>query len=253
MIRQEIQTNNEPKATDGKVGYKHPPVKSQFRKGQSGNPRGRRKGQRNLAAVLAEVLRQTVTVKKGGNSQRMSKGDALIQILLTKAHHGDGRAIKAVFLLTEKIGRIENADLKLGGLGNYEFMLVPGIATPEEWQREIAARDQTAALRESIATARATTGTLPTGSQIAALRETIAAACARGTPPTPTRRPVNRIDKSSLKPDPALEQSKGETAAPPQMPTVESAHPSVPTVAQTGTYRKVNRRQPAAPTTVPDA
>src|ERR1700682_5609245 len=86
MPRQEIETNNEPKATDGKVGYKHPPVKSQFRKGQSGNPRGRRKGQRNLAAVLAEVLRQTVTVKQGGNSQRMSKGEALIQILLTKAH-----------------------------------------------------------------------------------------------------------------------------------------------------------------------
>src|SRR5450755_1972704 len=253
MTRQEIETNNEPKATDGKVGYKHPPVKSQFRKGKSGNPRGRRKGQRNLAAVLAEVLRQTVTVKKGGNSQRMSKGDALIQILLTKAHHGDGRAIKAVFLLTEKIGRIENADLKLGGLGNYEFMLVPGIATPEEWQREIATRDQTAALRESIATARATTGTLPTGSQITALGETIAAACARGTPPTPTRRPVNRIDKSSLKPDPASEQSKGQPAAPPQTPTVQSALPSVPTVARTPTYRKVNRLQPAATTTVPDA
>ena len=184
----------------------------------------------------------------------MSKGEALIQILLTKAHHGDGRAIKAMFLLTEKIGRIENADLKLGGLGNYEFMLVPGMAaSSEEWQREIAARDQTAALRESIATARATTGTLPTGSQITALGETIAAACARRTPPTPTRRPVNRIDKSSLKPDPASEQSKGEPAAPPQMPTVQSALQSVPTVARTGTYRKVNRRQPAAPTTVPDA
>jgi hypothetical protein len=255
MTRQEIQTNNEPKAaTDGKVGYKHPPVKSQFRRGQSGNPCGRRKGQRNLAAVLAEVLCQTVTVKQGGNSQRMSKGEALIQMLLTKAHKGDGRAIKATLYLTEKIARIETPELKLAGPGNYDFMLVPGMAaSSEEWQREIAARDQTAALRESIATARATTGTLPTGSQIAALRETIAAACASGTPPTPTRRPVNRIDKSSLKPDPALEQSKGETAAPPQMPTVESALPSVTTVARTGTYRKVNRRQPAAPTTVPDA
>src|SRR5450755_1984803 len=217
MTRQEIQTNNEPKAaTDGKVGYKHPPVKSQFRKGQSGNPRGRRKGQRNLAAVLADVLCQTVTVKQAGKAQLMTKGEALIQMLLTKAHHGDGRAIKAMFLFTEKIGRIENADLKLGGLGNYEFMLIPGVATPEEWQREIAARDQTAALRESIATARATTGTLPTGGQIAAIRETIAAACARGTPPPSTRRPVNRIDKSSLKPDPASEQSKGQPAAPPQ-------------------------------------
>jgi Family of unknown function (DUF5681) len=65
MTRQEVETNNGPKATDGKVGYKHPPVKSQFLKRQSGNPRGRRKGQRNLAAVLAEVLRQTVTVKQG--------------------------------------------------------------------------------------------------------------------------------------------------------------------------------------------
>src|SRR5258708_21951238 len=103
MTRQDIQASSQPNAIGGKVGYKHPPVKSQFRKGQSGNPRGRRKGQRNLAAVLAEVLGQTVTVKQGGNSQRMSKGEALIQILLTKAHQGDGRAIKAMFLLTEKI------------------------------------------------------------------------------------------------------------------------------------------------------
>jgi hypothetical protein len=62
MTRQSIPTNNQPDTAVGKAGYKHPPVKNQFRKGQSGNPRGRRKGQRNLAAVLAEVLRQTVTV-----------------------------------------------------------------------------------------------------------------------------------------------------------------------------------------------
>jgi hypothetical protein len=247
------QANNHPNTTDGKVGYKHPPVKSQFRKGQSGNPRGRRKGQRNLGPVLVEVLGQTVTVKQGGKAQRMSKGEALIQILLTKAYNGDGRAIKAALYLTEKIGRIENAELKLGGLGRYEFMLVPGVAaSAEEWQREIAARDQTAALRESIAATRAT-GTSPTGSQIAALRESIAAARATGISPTPTRRPVNRIDKSSLKPDPALEQSKGEAAVPPQTPAVESALPCVPTAARTGTYRKVNRRQPTSPTTTPNA
>jgi len=162
--------------------------------------------------------------------------------------------IKVVLEFSEKIGRIQNAEPKLEGRGNYEFMLVPGVASSvEEWQREIDARHETAALRDAIAAIRATTGTVPTGSQIAALRETFAAACAMDTSPTPTRRPVNRIDKSSLKPDPALEQSKGEEGAPPQMPTVELALPSVPTVARTPTYRKVNRRQPAAPTTVPDA
>jgi hypothetical protein len=85
MTHQEIQTNNQPNTTEGKVGYKRPPVKSRFRKGQSGNPHGRLKGQRNMGPVLAEVLRQTVTVKQEGKSQRMSKGEALIQMLLSKA------------------------------------------------------------------------------------------------------------------------------------------------------------------------
>jgi hypothetical protein len=254
MTRQAIQTNNEPGATDGKVGYKHPPVKSQFRKGQSGNPRGRRKGQRNLPAVLAEVLRQTVTVKQDGKAQRMSKGEALIRILLTKAHNGDRRAIKAMIELSEKIGRIEIADLKLGGRGNYEFMLIPGMAaSAEEWQREIDARHETAALRESIAAVTRATGTTPTASQIAVLRESIVATSATGTSPTPTRRPVNRRNKVSVELDKPAEQPNGETAAPPQTPAVEPALPSVPTAARTGTYRKVNRRQPASPTTAPDA
>jgi hypothetical protein len=253
MTRQSIPTTNQPDATEGKVGYKRPPVKNQFRKGQSGNPRGRRKGQRNLGPVLAEVLRQTVTVKQDGESERMSKGEALIRIFLTKANKGDSRAIKAVLELSEKIGRIQSAELKLGGLGNYEFMLIPGMAaSAEEWQREIAARHETADLRDEIAAVRAWTGTLPTGSQIDALRESIAIAHARGTARTPTRRPVNRIDKSSLKPDTALEQSNGEAAAVPQCAPASQIPPRPPR-SPTGTYRAVNRRPPASPKTVPDA
>jgi hypothetical protein len=251
MTRQEIQTNNQPDTTEGEVGYRRPPVKSRFRKGQSGNPRGRRKGQRNLGPVLAEVLRQTVTVKQEGKSQRMSKGEAVIKILLTKSNKGDSRAIKAVLEFSDQIGRIQSAELKLGGRGNYEFMLIPGMAaSAEEWQREIDARHETADLREAIAAARATTGTLPTGSQIAALRESIAAAHARGTSPTPTRRPVNRINKSSLKPDPTLEQPKGEAA--PQMPAAQATPPRLQR-SPTGTYRKVNRRPPDSPNEVSDA
>ena len=250
MTRQSIPTTNQPDATEGKVGYKRPPVKSRFRKGQSGNPSGRRKGQRNMGGVLAEVLRQTVTVKQDGESERMSKGEALIQMLLTKANKGDSRAIRAVLELSEKIGRIQSAELKLGGLGNYEFMLIPGMAaSAEEWQKEISARHETADLRDEIAAVRARTGALPTGDQISALRQSIAAAQARGTSPTPTRRPVNRINKSSLKPDPTLEQPKGEAA--PQMPAAQATPPRVQR-SPTGTYRKVNRRPPDSPNEVSD-
>jgi len=184
----------------------------------------------------------------------MSKGEALIQMLLNKAHQGDSRATKAVLELSEKIGRIETAELKLGGRGNYEFMLIPGMAaSSEEWQREIANRDEAAALRESVAAFRARTGTLPTYSQIDALRESTAAAHSTGASPTPTRRPVNRRDTSFVKPDKSAEQSNGETAPPAQTPADETILPSAPTAARTGTYRKVNRRQPASPTTIPDA
>jgi len=253
MTRQSIPTTNQPDATEGKVGYKRPPVKNQFRKGQSGNPRGRRKGQRNLGPVLAEVLRQTVTVKQDGESERMSKGEALIRIFLTKANKGDSSAVKAVLELSEKIGRIQSAELKLGGLGNYEFMLIPGMAaSAEEWQREIDARHETADLREAIAASRATTGTFPTESQIDALRESIAVAHARGTKPTHTRRPVNRISKNSLMPDPALEQFKADTAALPQCVPVGQIPPRLPR-SPTGTYRAVNRRPAPSPKTVPDA
>jgi Family of unknown function (DUF5681) len=67
--------DNEPIPVDGQVGYKRPPAKYQFRKGQSGNPRGRWRGQRNLPAVLAEVLDQTVPVEQGNKSERMRRGD----------------------------------------------------------------------------------------------------------------------------------------------------------------------------------
>jgi len=273
MTRQDIQTSSQPNAIDGKIGYKHPPAKSQFRKGQSGNPRGRRKGQRNLTPVLIDVLRQTVKVKQGGKAQRMSKGEALIQILLSKAHNGDGRAIKAVLLVTEKIARIDTPELKLGGRGNYEFMLVPGVAaSSEEWQWDISVRYEMAALRETIAAARAAGISLTTSqrdalrelfdaaraartplttSQIAALTESIGLTRAAKASPTVTRRPVNRIDKISPKP---AEQSNTETAASAQTPTDQTALPPVPTVARTGTYRKVNRRLPTPPpTTTPNA
>jgi hypothetical protein len=93
-----------PTADDGRIGYKRPPAKSRFRKGQSGNPFGRRKGQRNMPAILNDILAQTVTVKQGNKSERMTKGEAVIKMIMSKAQNGDRRAIDAISFLAEKIG-----------------------------------------------------------------------------------------------------------------------------------------------------
>jgi hypothetical protein len=267
---------NSTSTTEGDVGYKRPPVKTQFRKGQSGNPNGRRKGQRNLAPVLLEVLRQTVKVKRGGKSKRMSKGDALVQMLLFNAHNGDRRAINAVLQLTEKIARIDAPEQKPAGPGNYEFMLIPGTAkSDEEWLREVnmvpetrkirqivqaAAQQgsflnaaQRANLRAMVAGVRATQTTI-TDSQLAALRKILGLDRASAVPSSitrrpVTRRPVNRRDTGIPSPNQSEEQDRREPVAPEQTPVPPSTSPSVITVARTPTYRAVNRRQPAATTT----
>jgi Family of unknown function (DUF5681) len=211
MTHQSVPTNDQPDTAQSKVGYKHPPVKNQFRKGQGGNPRGRGKGQRNLKTVLDEVLRQTVTVTQEGKSQRMSKGEALIQMLLNKARQNDSRATKAVLELTEQIGRIQTAEKKIGGRRGYEFMLIPGMAaSQEQWESEIATRKEDAAFRKEVQAYLAKTGHLPTRSQAEAYKISLAEARADTRPGI--RRPLWRTVES-------LEESKSEAAAPPPTPT----------------------------------
>ena len=43
-------------ARDYKVGYKKPPLHSRFKKGQSGNPRGRPRGAKNFSSVLLSLI-----------------------------------------------------------------------------------------------------------------------------------------------------------------------------------------------------
>jgi hypothetical protein len=56
MSEGDIENAAAPAPDEGKAGYKRAPVKSRFPKGKSGNPSGRKKGQRNMATVLKDVL-----------------------------------------------------------------------------------------------------------------------------------------------------------------------------------------------------
>jgi hypothetical protein len=81
-----------PATTTKPVGYKNPPEHTRFKKGQSGNPRGRAKGQCNLKTDLDAEMREVIQVNEGGAPRRMTKQRAFVKGLMARAIGGDGRA-----------------------------------------------------------------------------------------------------------------------------------------------------------------
>jgi hypothetical protein len=86
-----------------KVGYGSPPLHSQWQKGESGNPRGRKKGSVNFKTDLMAELSEVIPVTEGGKPKRITKQRALIKALLTRGMKGDVRAASAVIGWTAKI------------------------------------------------------------------------------------------------------------------------------------------------------
>src|SRR5262245_48257138 len=87
------------------VGYGRPPVNRQFKPGQSGNPRGRPKGRKNFARMLAEALDEKVRVRdSGGRIHTLSKQEAMIKAVVNKGLGGDPKVVEKVFQLADKYG-----------------------------------------------------------------------------------------------------------------------------------------------------
>ncbi|WP_243288759.1 DUF5681 domain-containing protein [Geothrix terrae] len=82
-----------------KVGYRRPPIATRFKKGQSGNPKGRPKGSVNLDTTLERELNQRVTVKEHGQTRTITKFEACIKQLVNKAASGDAKAIQFLISL----------------------------------------------------------------------------------------------------------------------------------------------------------
>lgn len=101
---------------DYEVGYRKPPKASRWRKGRSGNPRGRQKGVPNLKTELIEELGEMIAIKEQGQPRKITKQRGLIKALTAKGVQGDTPALNILINLMSRLLRpelIEDAPTEL--------------------------------------------------------------------------------------------------------------------------------------------
>jgi len=88
---------------DHQMGYGKPPRHSRFVKGQSGNPRGRPPGAKNLKTLLNKALNELVVVTDNGGRRKISKREAIVTQLVNRSAKADFKAIQIVLGLVRDI------------------------------------------------------------------------------------------------------------------------------------------------------
>lgn len=98
------------------VGYGKPPKATRFRKGRSGNPRGRQRGDENLLSVFKRMVTKRIKIREGDKSRTITMADAIILQNYQAALQRDQIAMSNIIRLAEESGElIDRTDVKQVG------------------------------------------------------------------------------------------------------------------------------------------
>jgi hypothetical protein len=96
------------KKGDYEVGYGRPPKKTQFKKGQTGNPKGRPKKSKDIADTFKRLADEIVTIREGNQIRELSTREAALFAQVAKAMKGDQTAFVTVMSVADKCGLLRN-------------------------------------------------------------------------------------------------------------------------------------------------
>jgi hypothetical protein len=109
------------------VGYGRPPKRTQWRKGQCGNPkRMRKKNPKPVVDMIDEFFAGEIDIIENGISRRVSNFEAILLQLWIKAMAGKKRATNVLLQYQAFAAR------RSGGMGGAQVEVVTEDAGPEE-------------------------------------------------------------------------------------------------------------------------
>lgn len=96
-------SKNKKTKEDYEVGYGKPPKHTRFKKGQSGNLRGRPKNAKSYKTIVEKLLNSEITIKENGNTRKVTAREAVALKVLQKALSGDLKAAKEIMNIDDLI------------------------------------------------------------------------------------------------------------------------------------------------------
>jgi hypothetical protein len=115
------------------IGYRSPPVHSRFRKGQSGNPTGKRRPDEAERAkkIICQEAYRLLTIREGDKVTRMPALQAVLRSQITSAAKGNVAAQRAVIKTAQEIEAGERA-FRTKGIENRKSKKDVNEVTEEE-------------------------------------------------------------------------------------------------------------------------
>jgi len=93
------------------IGYRRPPKSGRFKKGKSGNAKGRPKGSNNFLILLEQELAKSIVVNEDGKKKTITRMQAMVKRMVAGALQGEHKALLSLVEILRRTGKFEETDI----------------------------------------------------------------------------------------------------------------------------------------------